>query len=154
MIKVQFMRCKSDRKKITKVSSTIGQELECELKENTSIIEPTIRVSAAKIGKDYAGVNYAYIPDFGRYYFVDAPIAETGQILSFNMTVDVLRSYRDDLLTTPFEVARSEAINSKFFIDTEKALMVRKVVEYLPIGNVPQSASGNKYTITVAGGVV
>ena len=71
------------------------------------------------------------------------------------MTVDPLKSYAAQLLATSFFIARSESINSKYFLDTEKALEVKKVIEYVTpvIGNITQSDTGNKFCLTVAGGV-
>ena len=43
---------------------------DCKLKENTSIINPTIEIvkEAAQNYTDLLSYNYAYISDFGRYY--------------------------------------------------------------------------------------
>ena len=151
-VTVYLMKSTDDRKKISKNPTTICS-VSATMKENTSLFQPTMLISKSALGKNWAGANYAYIPDFGnRYYFIDNITAETGQALAFSMTVDPLKTYQSDLLYTPFEVARSEDINSPYFVDTEKALINRKVVETLPIGHITQSQTGNKYTITVAGG--
>ena len=117
-------------------------------------MNPVITMSKVSIGEKWSTVNYAFIPEFKRYYFVDSIECLNDGLLSLSLTVDVLYTYSDDLLRTRFEIARSEKINNSYFIDTEKALRGRRVVKYLPIGTggIPQSATGNKYTITVAGG--
>ncbi len=154
MIKVQFYSCSNDRKKVKKtLGGAIGGEISCVLKENNSILEPSIRVQTSALGENYARINYAYIPEFGRYYFVSSPIVETGQAVTYNLQVDPLMSYYAQLLNTKFEIARSEKEGNGYYIDTERALQNRKVVSYVVLGNIPQSQTGNKYAITVAGGV-
>lgn len=154
MIKVQFYSCSNDRKKIKKtLGGAIGGEISCVLKENNSILEPSIRVQKSALGESYARVNYAYIPEFGRYYFVSSPIVETGQAVTYNLQVDPLMSYYAQLLNTKFEIARAEKEGNGYYIDTERALQNRKVVSYEVLGHIPQSQTGNKFAITVAGGV-
>lgn len=154
MIKVQFYSCSNDRKKVKKtLGGAIGGEISCVLKENNSILEPSIRVQKSALGENYACINYAYIPEFGRYYFVSSPIVETGQAVTYNLQVDPLMSYYAQLLNTKFEIARAEKEGNGYYIDTERALQNRKVVSYEVLGHIPQSQTGNKFAITVAGGV-
>lgn len=118
----------------------------------SSIIRPVITLSRDTVGaKGWAGVNYAYIPSFRRYYFVNNITARHDGLMELSMEVDVLQTYYSKLLDTQFEIARSESVNSPFYIDAEKVLMNRRVVTYKKIGEIPQT-TGNKYVITVAGG--
>ena len=122
------------------------------IQQPSSIIRPVITLSRDTVGaKGWAGVNYAYIPSFKRYYFVNNITARHDGLMELSMEVDVLQSYYSQLLNLQFEIARSESVNSPFYIDTEKALMNRRVVSYKKIGEIPQS-TGNKYVLTVAGG--
>lgn len=152
-IKMQLLVNAEDRKKISKNPSPIGGEMTCILKENTSIVRPTMQVSTSALADGWAAANYAYIPDFNRYYFIDKPIAATGGMMEFEMTVDPLRTYKSGLLNTSFLVARSETNGSPYFIDAEKALQGDKIVDYEIIGHIPQDTTGNMYTLTVAGGL-
>lgn len=154
MITVHFYSCPNDRKKVKKtLGGAFGGAISCVLKENNSILEPSIRVQKSALGENYARINYAYIPEFGRYYFVSSPIVETGQAITYNLQVDPLMSYYSQLLNTKFEIARAEKEGNGYYIDTERALQNRKIVSYAVLGHIPQSQSGNKYAITVAGGV-
>lgn len=122
------------------------------IRQPSSIIRPVITLSRDTVGsKGWAGVNYAYIPSFKRYYFVNDITARHDGLMELSMEVDVLQTYYSQLLNIQFEIARSESVNSPFYIDTEKALMNRRVVKYAKIGEIRQS-TGNKYVITVAGG--
>lgn len=144
----------SDRKKIRKNLRQIQDITETfRLKAPCSIINPTVTLSRQSIGDSWAQANYAYIPRFKRYYFINNITVEHDSLVSVSMSVDPLYTYAAQLLNTQFEIARSESVNSSYFIDNEKALMNRKVVTFLNVGNIPQSQSGKKFTITVAGGV-
>lgn len=44
--------------------------------------------------------NYCYIETFGRYYFIDDFESLGGIKYKFNLTVDVLNSYKDSILNT------------------------------------------------------
>lgn len=152
-MKISFYSVSDDRKKIRKsLSNKIGETESLRIKENTSIMNPIIDVTAETVG-NWATVNYAYIPDFGRYYFVDSVELRNDGVVSVSMTVDVLKSYEAALLATSFFIARSESINSKWYIDTERPLTNRRVTSYKAIGAIPQSSTGRKFAITVAGGV-
>lgn len=153
-ITISLYKNSSDRKRISKqLGGALATDLPCTLKENTSIINPTIIISASVLGKNIAQANYAYIKEFGRYYYIDKPIAVTGQMVELVLTVDVLKSYMSGLYGTGFMIARAEALNNGYFIDTEKALQNRKTAYYRILGHITQSITGNRYTITVAGGV-
>lgn len=156
MSEIYLMKCSDDRKRIMKTPSNVllnDASISMHLKEPTSIISPVLTLSKSKIGDQWASVNYAYIPEFGRYYFVDKIECLTHDQLELSLTVDVLYTYRSQLLSTSFEIARSQKINSKYYVDTEKALINRRVVTYEIFGSVPQSTTGKKYMLTVAGGV-
>lgn len=155
MANVYFTFNNDDRKKISKSIDINVTPVECVLKENTSLFSPTIIVSKERMGGSWAAYNYAYIPEFGgRYYFIDSITAETGGKLAYHMTVDPLKTYENDLKNTSFFIARSESINSKYFLDTEKAIEVKKIIEYsTPLGHIPQAQTGNRFCITVSGGM-
>ena len=157
-VTVYLMKCADDRKKISKNPTTLCS-VSATMKENTSIIQPTMLISKSALGKNWAGANYAYIPDFGnRYYFINNIVGRTGGMLEIPMEVDALKTYAADLKRTKFEIARAENIpaadlnNANFFVDTERALQNRKTVYYKILGHIPQDQTGNRYTITVAGG--
>lgn len=151
-MKITFYSISDDRKKIRKnISNKIGETSTLKIKENTSVMNPTIDVTADTVG-NWSTVNYAYIPDFGRYYFVDSVELRNDGVVSVTMTVDVLKTYEAKLLATSFFIARSESLNSKWYIDTERPLTNRRVTSYKPIGKIDQNSTGRKFAITVAGG--
>lgn len=87
----------------------------CTLKNNTSVLTPVIQLKVA----DYDNArqcNYCYIEDFSRYYYID-DIRIVNAIIEISMTVDVLESYKDDILNSTQLVARQENKKNYSIID-------------------------------------
>lgn len=85
------------------------------LKNNTSVRNPVIQLRLA----DYDNArqcNYCYIEDFSRYYYID-DIRIVNAIIEISMTVDVLESYKDDILNSTQLVARQENKKNYSIID-------------------------------------
>lgn len=149
---VRFYSTKSDRKQINKeIGNEIGGSASVRIKENTSVFSPVLELRKDTVG-NWQSVNYAYIEEFRRWYFIDNVELRNDGLVSVSLTVDVLYTYRKDLVSSQFMIARSESLWSKYYIDNEYPLMSRRVVELVPIEGIPQSATGKKYTITVSGG--
>lgn len=53
--------------------------------------------------------NYAYISDFGRYYYVKDVVITEGHKMKVSLAVDALKSYEQTILKTNFFIRRSEA---------------------------------------------
>ena len=153
MSEIILYKNQSDRKKINKnITEIVDITDTFRIKENTSIINPTVILSRETVGKRYASVNYAYIPMWNRYYFVDDIVVMNDTLLSLTMTCDVLMTYRDTVMSTPQEIVRAEALNSELYIDTERPIQSNKLLDIVKIGDVPMSV-GNNYAFTVAGGI-
>lgn len=66
-------------------------ELNCTFKEDIDILNPVLLV------KNYTGGNYCYLSDFERYYHIDDVGLLKGGVYQLHCSVDVLKSYADDL---------------------------------------------------------
>ncbi len=94
-------------------------------KEAVNIITPTVRLrSEEPILK-----NYAYIPEFERYYFITSTIIRSKQIYELHLECDVLDSFRSDILISHGVVTRSETGN-KFFDGGLNSEVRKEVVRY------------------------
>lgn len=162
MSDMTLYRCNCDRRKVYKATSLIPVQEITEtfrLKEPTSVIHPSVIVSRETVGSEWALANYAYIPRFKRYYFIDNITALNGGLIQYDMTVDPLYTYASleqgfPLLKTAFEIARSESLNSKFYIDPELYLQTYRTISPVIVGSIPQQsgASAKTYVLTVSGG--
>lgn len=65
-------------------------------KENSNIINPSL------ILKNYEGGNYCYIEELRRYYYIkDIDLLGNG-IFKINCEIDVLMSYKEDIINSDF----------------------------------------------------
>lgn len=91
-MKIQFYKNLSGVNILNKNLQLIGQPIEFTLKKDTNIIQPVLILAG------YVGGNYCYIEDFNRYYYVDDFNLLSSGHYEIYLTVDVLSSYKDDLL--------------------------------------------------------
>lgn len=152
--------CICDRKKINKAGSlknTTKVTGTFRIKDDCSILSPVIQLATTTIEsadlKLYK-LNYAYIERFNRYYFITDIKYMNDNLVELSMDVDVLMTYAGQILDSSQEIVRSESINSKNFIDTERAIQSNKILQ---VGNLQYlgafpEAIGNNYVMTVAGG--
>lgn len=104
-----------------KVVKEIGEPLgtvQGVLRDGASVIDPTIIVQLSNDGVWRKGFNYAYIEEFGRYYYVTNIISVSGQVdlggefgnpyglWELHMHVDVLMSFQDQIKQQTAIVAR------------------------------------------------
>ena len=70
-------------------------EVEGALRESSSVVDPVLNVSDIY---DYVGfINYAYIEEFDRYYFVNNITSVRENLWRMSLHVDVLYTYRDGI---------------------------------------------------------
>lgn len=113
MIQIRFYNF-NKRTNSTKVPTGSGTNYNCVLKDDTSILEPVIRLQTSNNVKGY---NYAYIADFGRYYFVTDIVSDKG-FWDISLKCDVLASYKTSIGSmTPYVLRSSYEFDGKI-IDT------------------------------------
>lgn len=88
-------------KNITELTTLTGT-----LREQSSIIDPIITISDID---DYIGsMNYAYIPEFNRYYFITNVESVRKNLWKVSFHVDVLFTYRDAIRANSAIIERNE----------------------------------------------
>lgn len=93
------------------INKLLDSELnvEIKLKENTSITEPTILLFNSSTNvKEY---NYCYIPNFKRYYFIDNISIQRQNLFLLSLKVDVLESFKEDILKSKAYITQSTSSN-------------------------------------------
>lgn len=149
----------SETNQLNKIISKII-ELEGSLLDATSIINPVIKIffnpesmdgyvvddnqtyitfNGIKITwesfiYDYVlAANYAYIPEFNRYYFINDIISVRKNIWQLVMNVDVLMSYKDHILKLDAFVTRNEFdFNPLIKDDLVSYYYDKEVSEFIP----------------------
>lgn len=94
-------------------SISLQATVTCEFKAPMDRERPTIYISATDA---YDGVNYVYIPEFGRYYFANC-IGGTSQTLTFECLSDPLMSFKSGILSSPAVIARNPWHYDKYIHD-------------------------------------
>ena len=104
----------SEKNKLEK-TITNSISLEGNLRDESSIINPIILISSNKEDIPYM-YNYAYIPAFGRYYFItDIESVRTG-IWRVSMHVDVLMSYKEQIKNLNVIINNSEETGANNYL--------------------------------------
>lgn len=77
-----------------------GTKINCKLMDSTGILNPGLTIDGRTLGANQPeGWNYAYIPDLGRYYWVQDWAYISG-LWRCALSVDVLASWKSDIGTT------------------------------------------------------
>ena len=85
------------------LNKTINDKVELvgSLREASSIIAPSILIQSNPIG-----YNYAYIPEFGRYYYIKNITAFRKGAYIVDLKCDVLMSFKEEILNMSGIVSR------------------------------------------------
>ena len=122
---VTLYNTSSDNEKINKSLGT-GTAFDIVLKEQTDAFRPSFRIASSS---NLSGYNYAYIPRYGRYYFIESVNATPNGYWVFTCRCDVLMSFKTAILGLQGTITRSESIFNAYLNDPEyKALAYRKCV--------------------------
>lgn len=101
----------------TKVPATGGDVVPCVMKSISSVITPIIEITDPKANNNIPLYNYAYIPAFNRYYFIEDVRYDIG-VWTLFLRTDVLASYKDDIENSRQYVLRSYTNYNPHLVDT------------------------------------
>lgn len=104
---VTFYNAVFNRRRVVKTlpSGTLFSSVS--IKDDCNVHDPIIRLTH---DASHMGYNYAYIPDFGRYYYVDPPEI-SGKEDIFYLHVDQLMSFSNDIKNSMGIATRSQYYN-------------------------------------------
>lgn len=149
MITIDAYLNKSENNSFTKDITLIGS-LSGTLKAETSIIDPVFIIQA-EMGA-CVGCNYIDIPSFGRKYFVNNIRSIRTGIVEFQCHVDVLSSFKDQILSNKAIIKKQENKNNLYLDDGSLKVYSKP----LSAGGIvtkkfPSGFSGHSYIFIVAG---
>lgn len=98
-------------------------EFDVRLKDKSSVVNPVLLLKS----ETYINFNYAYIPKFQRYYFVDDISVFPNKMYLLTLRCDVLTSFKDDILKSYARIV--EQTNSNAYYDSNLKSEVRKEVD-------------------------
>ena len=118
------------------------------LRDPMNVINPDIYV---EYNSAYLTKNYAYLPDFNRYYYFRNPPSVDGKRMMLHLHADALYNYRDLILKSDCIAERSSS-NYNLYLDDD-AIMKSSSYDYfsrsLPYEFTPDNGS---YILICAGG--
>lgn len=88
---ITLYKTASEKIKLEKVLEN-EVELIGALRDASSVMSPSVLVQ-----EDVIGYNYAYIEEFGRYYYINNITAMRNKAFVLDMKCDVLMSYKDEI---------------------------------------------------------
>lgn len=119
------------------------------LRDGCDIFSPEIEV---EYNAAYLQKNYAYIPDYGRYYYFSEPATIEGKKMILHLMADSLYNFRSVILSSQCIAERSSSLYDLYL--TDEAVASEAGYTYfsysLPYTFHPESG---KYILAVAGGV-
>ena len=138
----------SDNNVLSKTISLVSSISNIAWKENTSIVDPVILIESST---DLTGCNYAEIPAFGRYYYINNIEVMPGDLYALYLHCDVLMSYSDQLASCSGVVRRQESLYNMYINDSEFKVEQKSDKKTLMFSNCPFSKN-NQFYIAVSGG--
>ena len=144
---IKFYKNLSDNIVVDKNITQIGLDQSGTLREACSIIDPVIKFEKFT-DFDLSACNYLYIPDFGRYYYINEIIALSDKMFELHCHVDVLRTYRSGIRSNSAVIARQESQYNLYLPD---GVFKTYANPHYEIRKFPSGFSGYHYILTVAG---
>ena len=86
------------------------------LREESSIVNPSILIQI----ENPSNFNYAYNPEFKRYYFITDITSIRNGLWEVTMHVDVLMSFKDKIKATPVILSDTESAGATNYITGEQ----------------------------------
>lgn len=141
---IQLMNNQEELNKISKNPSTV-MTLSGALREESSIIDPVIMI---EYNGTLTNVNYMYIPEFHRYYFITKIDSVRTNLWRVCGHCDVLKTYAQGILGCDCVVARNQNKFNLYLNDDYFKVYSNPRVQVL---NFPQKFSGESYVLVMKG---
>lgn len=92
------------------------------LRDRSDLLNPEILME----GVDFTIYNYAYIPTFGRYYFIKGYDIYRNEMYVVNMEVDVLQTYKDEIKYVPSIIMETESYGADEYLASDRIWMAKE----------------------------
>lgn len=89
-MEIKLYKTSSPRKKLVK-DLTDGITLTGTLRGQSSVMSPSLQIQDMSV----IGYNYCYIPEFGRYYYINGINALRANLFELSLGIDVLMTYAE-----------------------------------------------------------
>ena len=142
---VDLYRCNSSRNTIGKKLTSVNHNVNFTLKTDTSVTSPVIEINSID-----PSVNYAYIPKYNRYYYIDDIVYLTGKRCELHLHCDVLESFKNDILKMKCVINKQQTRGNKYFNDGSLPVLSTDTTQSINFPNGFDTSPS--YVLIVAGG--
>ena len=108
-MEIKLYKTSSPRKKLVKELSD-EVTLTGTLRGQSSVMSPSLQIQDIAV----IGYNYCYIPDFGRYYYINGINALRANLFELSLGIDVLMTYADAIRSNAAIVDKVQNIGSAY----------------------------------------
>ena len=153
-MQIKFGYTFDDRRKLEK-SVTWFDTFDCKPYTDYNISAPNLLITNATGA--IANNNYAYIPDYQRYYYVDSVTVGRNGMYVVQLSVDVLMSYVDGIKNLSATISRQENIGINDIVDSLLPVQKRKNLAVIEFENsefnISNAGTGDyNFVLNVSGG--
>lgn len=131
-------------------NNTIGKVLENETEYNIKFKSQADRTKPVVVlmSETMIDFNYAYIPDFNRYYFVESIEVTPNKIYNISLRCDVLESFKNDILASSGFVNQQTTPNKYYNSDYQTE--IKKEVDVIK-SSVTLDTAKSTILVTIGG---
>lgn len=120
------------------------------LREGSSLIDPVILLQASAPGFHANHVNYLWIEEFNRYYYITNIISVNNTLWEIHCHVDVLMSYKEDIKKQVGIIAKQEN-NFNMYLDDGSFMTYQNPKIQLKTFSNPTPFETQEFVLIVAG---
>lgn len=135
-----------DRRQLNKYLNHVADVTIIAITNDTNILRPSIIINTRAFN-----FNYVYIPNFGRYYYVDNIKLLGGERIGVDCSVDVLMSHRAAIGSTQILADRSSSNSNPYIVDRAVQSSDKANVYIRNMGVTPFTPGTGTYILTIAG---
>ena len=139
---------KSDEKVVNK-SITQLETYEGFLKASSSITNPVIQIEGVFNIYNNGNVNYMYLPDYRRFYYITDIIQIRANLVEIHGRVDVLMSFKDELKRCNGILRKGENNYNMYLDDGSLKVFQNKQLQMLEF---PSGFPSENFILVMAGG--
>ena len=110
----------SDNNVVNKKLTTVFSNVTYEFKTETSQTNPVLIIDRNYWNEK---INYVYINELKRYYYVKDVVFSTGKLIMLVCAVDVLMSFKEEIRQLKAILKRQESIANAYITDPETLLL-------------------------------
>ena len=108
-MEIKLYKTSSPRKKLVK-ELTDGITLTGTLRGQASVMSPSLQIQDIAV----IGYNYCYIPDFGRWYYINGIDALRSNLYELSLGIDVLMTYAAEIKNNYAIVDKVESLGTAY----------------------------------------